>query len=55
MEFENFAFAVMMENSDEVVYCIFEDKEEAEVFIKRNFGKGEAWVEEVPFVKKEAA
>ena len=52
MEFTDHVFAVMEEDSDEVVYCIFEDKEEAERFIEKNFGKGEAWVEELPIVRK---
>lgn len=50
-EFTEFVFAVMMENSDEVVYCVYENKEEAEKYIKRNFSKGEAWVEEIPIVR----
>ena len=38
-EFTEFVFAVMMENSDEVVYCVYENKEEAEKYIKRNYYK----------------
>lgn len=50
-EFTEFVFAVIMENSDEVVYCVYENKEEAEKYIKRNFSKGEAWVEKIPIVR----
>ena len=50
-EFTEFVFVVMMESSDGVVYCVHDDKEEAEKCVRRNFSKSEAWVEEVPMVR----